>query len=431
LTVTIEKITHLLSAAMLLVALLSGETALAQESGQVQKSQSGYENVPDFGGPNSVGGTLKEDDIQGSEFEGFKNFFEPYFGFKKRMNKEYGLAFSFDYTAMYQGASPSLGEDNAAGGIFRFYGSWTLLGRDSGNTGSVIYKIENRHRLSTDIPPKDLGFEIGYAGFTAPIYANYDWGLTNLYWQQKFNNGRFNILAGIVDVTDYLDIYGLINPWTAFSNLAFLTDPTIPAPNQGLGAAFGVIATDNIYVVAGLADTNGDPSKPGDMFDSFFSDSEYFSHIEIGWASSFDRRYFDNIHVTAWHADERMDAAIPDGWGAAFSATKFIDDTWMPFLRVGYAEDGGALLERSVSAGVARYWSDTKNLLGFGLNWGRPSESSFGPDLDDQWTAEFFYRWQVTQQIAITPDVQFIADPAMNPAEDQIWIFGLRSRLTF
>jgi porin len=431
LTVTIEKITHLLSAAMLLVALLSGKTALAQESGQVQKSQSGYENVPDFGGPNSVGGTLKEDDIQGSEFEGFKNFFEPYFGFKKRMNKEYGLAFSFDYTAMYQGASESLGEDNAAGGIFRFYGSWTLLSRDSGNTGSVIYKTENRHRLSTDIPPKDLGFEIGYAGFTAPIYANYDWGLTNLYWQQKFNNGRFNILAGIVDVTDYLDIYGLINPWTAFSNLAFLTDPTIPAPNQGLGAAFGVMATDNIYVVAGLADTNGDPTKPGDMFDSFFSDSEYFSHIEIGWASSFDRRYFDNIHVTAWSADERVNAATPDGWGVAFSATKFIDDTWMPFLRVGYAEDGGALLERSVSAGVARYWSDTKNLLGFGLNWGRPSESSFGPDLDDQWTAELFYRWQVTQQIAITPDVQFIADPAMNPAEDQIWIFGLRSRLTF
>ena len=191
------------------------------------------------------------------------------------------------------------------------------------------------------------------------------------------------------------------------------------------------MATDNIYVVAGLADTNGDPSTPGDMFDSFFCDSEYFSHIEIGWASSFDRRYFDNIHVTTWHADERLEAATPDGWGVALSATQFIVDKWLPFLRVGYAEDGGALYERSVSTGIGRYWSDTKNLLGFGLNWGRPSESSFGPDLDDQWTAELFYRWQVTQQIAITPDVQFIADPAMNPVEDQIWIFGLRSRLTF
>jgi porin len=424
-----RNVLFLLSTLMLISIFSSGQLVLAQESGQVQRLRSGYDNVPEFGGPNSVGRTLKEDDVEGSELEGFKKFFEPYFGFKEWMNKEYGLAFSFDYTTMYQGASDSLEEDTAAGGIFRFYGSWTLLGRDSGNTGSLIYKVENRHRLGTDIVPTDLGFEIGYVGFTAPIYANYDWSLTNLYWQQKFNNDRFNIVAGIVDVTDYLDIYGLINPWTAFSNLAFLTDPTIPAPNQGLGAAFGVMATDNIYAVAGLADTNGDPTKPGDMFDSFFSDNEYFSHIEIGWVSSYDRRYFNNIHVTAWHADERMAAATPDGWGVALSATKIIDDKWMPFLRVGYAEDGGALYERSVSTGIGRYWSDTKNLLGFGLNWSRPSESSFGPNLDDQWTAELFYRWQVAQQIAITPDVQFLKNPAYNPAEDKIWVLGLRGRL--
>ena len=85
---------------------------------------------------------------------------------------------------------------------------------------------------------------------------------------------------------------------------------------------------------------------------------------EVGWTSSFDRRYFDNVHLTAWHADERVDASTPDGWGVAFSAAKFIDDKWIPFFRVGYAEDGGALYERSVSTGIGRYWSDTKNLLG-------------------------------------------------------------------
>lgn len=419
----------MLSAVMLIFSTV--QLVMAQESGQDQKTRSGYENVPEFGGPSSVGGTLKEDDIEGSEFDGLKAIFEPYQAFKERMNKVYGLAFSFDYTTMYQYASESLGEDNATGGIFRFYGSWTLLGRDSGNTGSLIYKVENRHRLSTDIPPKDLGFEMGYAGFTAPIYANYKWGLTNLYWQQKFNNNRISILAGVVDVTDYLDIYGMINPWTAFSNLAFLTDPTIPAPNQGLGAILGVMPTDNIYLIVGLADTNGDPSEPGEMFDSFFNDNEYFSHIEIGWVSSFDRRYFDNIHVTAWHADERVATITPDGWGVAFSATKFIDDKWMPFLRFGYAEDGGALYERSVSTGIGRYWSDIKNLLGFGLNWSRPSENSFGPDLDDQWTAELFYRWQLTPSFAVTPDIQYIVDPALNPEEDQIWMLGLRARLTF
>ena len=108
----------------------------------------------------------------------------------------------------------------------------------------------------------------------------------------------------------------MVNPWSSFSNLAFLTNPTIPAPNQGLGAAFGAMASDNIYIVGGLADTNGDPTKPGKMFNSFFSDQEYFTHLEVGWVSSYDRRYFDNIHLTAWHADARADSLTPNGWGS-------------------------------------------------------------------------------------------------------------------
>ena len=103
----------------------------------------------------------------------------------------------------------------------------------------------------------------------------------------------------------------------------------------------------------------------------------------------------------------------------------------MPFFRAGYAEDGGALYECSVSTGIGRYWSDTKNLLGFGLNWSRPSEISLGPDLDGQWTAELFYRWQLTPSFVVTPDIQYIANPALNPDEDVLWIFGIRGRLTF
>ncbi|GAH00056.1 unnamed protein product, partial [marine sediment metagenome] len=110
----------------------------------------------------------------------------------------------------------------------------------------------------------------------------------------------------------------LINPWTAFSNLAFLTDATIPDPNQGVGAAFNWGLTDNIYLLGGLADTNGDPTDPGDSIDTFFDEHEYFTHLEFGWISSFERRYFDNVHLTAWQADERKAAGVPDGWGPTY-----------------------------------------------------------------------------------------------------------------
>ena len=393
-------------------------------------SRSAFQDVPVFGGAGSVGATLREDDQDREAWlDGTQNNIDRYFDWKGRVKESSGLAFSFDYTANAQKASASLGEDSAAGGIFRFYGSWGLTGQESGNTGSVVYKVESRHNLGSKLPPKDLGFEIGYAGFPAPIYADYDWGLTNLYWQQKFSDVNFNLVAGVVDVTDYLDVYGLINPWTSFSNLAFLTDPTIPAPNQGLGAAAGWFATENIYLLGGFADANGDPSRPDEFADSFFDTQEYFSHFELGWTPSVDQVYLDNIHLTGWNVDERVAASTPGGWGLAFSASRFIDDKWMPFLRVGYADEGGALYDRSLSLGLGRYHAGRKNLAAIGLNWSRPSETSFGPDLDNQFTTEIFYRFQLTPDFALTPDIQWINQPALNPDEDSIWIFGLRGRL--
>ncbi|MBW2177211.1 MAG: carbohydrate porin, partial [Deltaproteobacteria bacterium] len=51
------------------------------------------------------------------------------------------------------------------------------------------------------------------------------------------------------------------------------------------------------------------------------------------------------------------------------------------------------------------------------------------PGLRDQYTAELFYRWQLAPQFAITPDLQWLQNPAKNPDEDQIWVLGMRMRL--
>ncbi len=380
-----------------------------------------------FGSSSSVGGQIEED--REARETGVARLFEGWFEAKDRIKTESGLAFSLDYTGMYQKASEGEPEDDAASGIFRFYGSWVATGRDSGNTGALVFKVENRHKLGTEIVPQDLGFAVGYAGLTSAPFTDTRWALTNLFWQQKFQQGRVTFQAGIVDATDYVGVYGMTNPWTQFSNLAFLTDPTIPAPNQGLGAVLGAMLTDNLYVVAGLADSNGDPTEPDELWDSFFDDSEFFSHVEIGWTPSQDRIYFDNTHLTYWHADEREAAGVVDGWGLAFSMTRFINDTWMPFLRIGYAEDGGALWERSVGFGVGKYHGESKSLSGIGFNWSRPSETGVGPDLDDQYTVEGFHRFQLTPTIAITPHIQWLENPALAPEEDRIWIFGLRARL--
>ena len=139
----------------------------------------------------------------------------------------------------------------------------------------------------------------------------------------------------------------------------------------------------------------------------------------------------NNFHLTLWQADERVAAATPDGWGANISWSRSVNDHWIPFIRAGYADDGGALLEKSISTGFGYQTVPGGNQVGVGFKWGEPMESTWGPELKDQKTLEVFYRIQLFKELAITPDLQYIQDPALNPTEDSLWVFGLRVRLVF
>jgi carbohydrate-selective porin OprB len=79
----------------------------------------------------------------------------------------------------------------------------------------------------------------------------------------------------------------------------------------------------------------------------------------------------------------------------------------------------------AATAGVMRR-VHKRDLLGLGTNWGDPSDD----DMRDQVSTELFYRFQFSQNLALTPSVQWLVDPAQNPEEDQVWVFGLRARLT-
>jgi porin len=57
--------------------------------------------------------------------------------------------------------------------------------------------------------------------------------------------------------------------------------------------------------------------------------------------------------------------------------------------------------------------------------------ATFGTASDDQYTLEADYRFQLCERLAITPDLQLVKNPPLNPAEDLIWVAGLRARLAF
>jgi porin len=266
--------------------------------------------------------------------------------------------------------------------------------------------------------------------FAAP-FSDEEFRVTNLYWRQRLAKKRVVLLAGFLDATDFVDVYAMASPWLHFMNLAFSTgSAAIALPNDGLlGLAAATWINENVYAIASIGDNASDPTDPFAGFDRFFNVNEYFTSLEVGWTTGHDRAYFDNIHLTLWHSDKKSEAGDPDGWGLNASATWYVQGKWLPFLRGGYAEDGGSLLQKSLGAGVGYQWVPGRDLVGLAFNWGQPNETTWGPDLRDQYTMEMFWRWQVAEQLAITPDLQLLGNPANNPDADAIWVFGLRARL--
>jgi porin len=420
--------------------LLVSQPLLAQVTEEPVQEQetSDQESRPRFGGPDAVSNLLESNRADKDVlFE--TNTFDSFRDWQAGISKRKGFSFGTGYTSNYFTGSSSLPgvDDYSAGGMLRIFGNWELSGRGTAKTGTLSFKLDQRHSY-TDIVPNLYSLDsLGYVDSMASTFSDEGWRLTNLHWRQSWNNGAFVLMSGLISAPDFLDVYTLGSPWVHFQSLAFTTGAgTISLPGD---AALGVMAggwfNENLYVLGGFEDANSVASDFFKSFDTFFSEKEFFKHIEIGWTTSKDRAYLDNVHLTLWQSDERKEAGVPSGKGAIFSFTKYISEKWMPFFRAGYSKDGASFLEKSVSAGIAYQpnpiGASAGSLLGFGLNWGKPNEAVYGQGLSNQNGIELFYRLQVTKQIAITPDIQYLRNPALNPDENSIWVFNLRARFSF
>ena len=188
--------------------------------------------------------------------------------------------------------------------------------------------------------------------------------------------------------------------------------------------------TDNFYVLGGIVDANGNPEDFWESAENVYDDKEFFSTVEFGWTSAQSAIFLDNYHITFWHKDEREEFNKPSGWGLNVSFARFVNESWMPFLRGGWSDDGDSLLDRSISTGIGYRLANKVDLIGWGVSWGQPNPNQGAGD-DDQVASELFYRLQVGKRIQLTADVQYIRDPAANPVEDSLWMFGVRAKLAF
>jgi porin len=413
---------------------LLGAILSSHASGQVE-TKSGYEDLLEFGGPEGVSQSLKRDDEKREstfQFDGMQRGLKPYFDWKRRMKDEHGVSLGFQLYALYQDASSSLEgrDDDAFGNIFRFFGNWTVFKRDNGNLGRIEWRVESRSNFGSFQAPGSLGAATGIAT-VVPGFAysdNFDLDIPIINWTQAFANGRAGYAVGRLAFDVYLDAFPFQTFSRGFLNRSFILNPTMPT--TGVGAMGGVVkgfVSDNIWVGAQIHDANAASGK----FDwDTMQRGEWLKAVEIGYAPSFAERNAKRVQLTYWEKDERTLAGVSKGSGWGVSAAYKLNDKFFPFLRFGHSDGGGGVAaESAVSVGVeiAQRFDETWTI---GVGWARPSKETFGPGLDNETVLETSYKFQLSQNFSITPDVQVVFNPANDPSESSIWVVGLRAILS-
>jgi porin len=412
----------------LLIGLLAGWTV----AGAQQPTAPGP--AVTFGGPAGVTGEQWdiENLLNAYRVDNRRVHLKPWYDWKAELKKRTGFSFGINAQMLYLGASESLGaEDDAAGGIYRLQGEWELFDRGGDHPGSIVFRLENRSKIGSGIPPASLRGEIGAAA-TDPGFAYSDGFGTDfsvLAWQQFFANKRAAFAVGLLDFSAYVDAFYYQTISRGFLNRSFILNPTLAA--TGVGALGGVakgFITDQLWIGGGFYDANarsGDPS-----FDTWDS-GELLKHVEVGWTPDIGRRGTDRLQLTYWHKDRLAAKGTPSGSGWLLSWSRKLNQRWVPFVRAGWSDGGGgALAERSLSAGFS-YRMAFQDWLTIGAGMNKASDKTHGADIGTEAVLEASYLWQITANTSLLPDLQLIIDPANNPAEDSVWTAGLRLRMVF
>ena len=166
----------------------------------------------------------------------------------------------------------------------------------------------------------------------------------------------------------------------------------------------------NIYYKlppAGLAGEIGYIGLTGTNLKFFDGGSEFFSQAEIGWSPGKDQRYYKNVHVNVWHVDEREDLGLESSKGIAIGANWTWYETWMVFARAGWSKGSTPISSQAYTVGFGKLFRQWSDVLGFGINWGTPPDEM----LARQTSAELFYRMQFSQNLQLTPSLQYIQNP--------------------
>ncbi len=101
-------------------------------------------------------------------------------------------------------------------------------------------------------------------------------------------------------------------------------------------------------------------------------------------------------------------------------------DRFFSFVRFGHSDGGAGVAAESAASAGFEYAVRPGHAWNLGVGWSDPVADG----LRDEYVIETAYKFQLLKKFSLTPNVQYILDPANQPGEDSVWVLGLKGILT-
>ena len=292
----------------------------------------------------------------------------------------------------------------------------------------------------------------------ATVNAQLD--VTELWYEHYFFDGQLTLTGGKVDATGYLDQNEYANDETTqFLGHIFRNSPVIEWPaDNNLGAHINICVEPINFLEFDLGYFEGD----GD-WDDIFDHAVYTAQVNFKPAELLGidaEEWSGNYRFYTWINDQHHTKLVDEGdpvtedykemnYGFGISLDQMITGVFGIFGRFGWQRpyiipaDGSATLKWTWSTGAqmtGSYWNREDDVLAFAIGqvfpsneWDDASSDNYGAG---EGHIEAYYKCQLNECLAISPDIQFIWHPngvrkSSEGDDDVIFVYGARGQIDF
>lgn len=227
-------------------------------------------------------------------------------------------------------------------------------------------------------------------------------------WVQFPFNDIASVTVGKIDPTGIYDGNEVANDESSqFLNDNFVNNMAIAFPGYVGGLSLGLEPVEGVAVNLGAFEA-------ADDFDGAFDSA--FLVGEVGVATHLMDRD-GNARLIYWSTPSNAN----DNSGFAVSLDQAVSDAVTLFARFGLQDDTQPY-DNAFSLGGQMAIGDGMAGLAFA------TLTATAAGADDESTVEAYYRHALTDNFALTADVQFVQAPGFDPAADDAFVYGLRAQ---